>query len=209
MSTKYALFLVVLFVSIVAYLWIYPSSNEYDTLEIRPVHLPDHSRPDNPSPEDNAHNAELADEQLASDSQVSGRTVRIRDAYDVAFGEQQHDDSLSELHHRFKNEPRDEAWATAMESGISQHIATSGSVDWATVEHIECRTRICEVLGLMPDAMENPEMDPYALLPDGFEVGWWQGGLEILQRDHTYDGEGITRFMLIIVRIDEDIRDPQ
>lgn len=140
-----------------------------------------------------------------TNSQGPTESMQVQSAYDVVFGEPDPSNPLWEAHLAFTVEPRNEAWAITVESSIRSHIANSGANDWATVDKIECRSTICEVLGLMPDAMLNPELDPNNLLGDGFGVGWWQGvGQEVMTRQHTYDGEGITRFMLIIVQVNEE-----
>lgn len=117
--------------------------------------------------------------------------------YDVVFGTDTYS-PLSKVHMHFKREPRDESWASAMEIGIGHSIERSEQTSWATVEQIECRSTICEVAGFMPDNMQNPEFDPYKLFSDDFGVGWWQGPLDMSLRQHTYEEEGITRFLFII-----------
>ncbi|MGH6947795.1 MAG: hypothetical protein ACREDZ_10745 [Kiloniellales bacterium] len=123
--------------------------------------------------------------------------ITISTVYDVVFG---NDDGspLSQIHSQFKNEQRDNSWADATESGIRLSIAKSGANDWATVEHIECRATICEIAGFMPDRMQHPELDPRELFPDDFGIGWWQGQIDMALRTHTYDDEGITRFLIIV-----------
>ncbi len=125
-------------------------------------------------------------------------------AYDVVFGQPQPGNPIEAAHLAFINEPRDESWASAMESGIREHVRGSDAIEWATVDKIECRSSKCEILGRMPDLMYNPELNPQDLISDGFGLGWWTGvGMEVMTWEHTYEEEGITRFMLIIVRIDE------
>lgn len=110
--------------------------------------------------------------------------------------------SLRKVHENFINEPRDESWASAMESGISQELVRSDETVDITVAYVECRSTICEVAGFMPDRMPNPDPDPYKLFPNDLGSGWWQGRIDMGVGAHTYDGEGITRFIVIIAEPD-------
>jgi hypothetical protein len=204
MSAKFTFFLIAVVVAVTVFLSTRKISDEYSDLESQSVRAPAATRPTNETSEDTAEFPASVDQKSRINIQDPAEPVQIQSIYDDVFGRPEPGNPLSELHFEFKDEPRDESWASAMESGISQQIAKSGTGDWATVENIECRSKICEVQGFMPDTMEHPELDPHVLLTDGFGTGWWQGGMNIMTRQHTFDGEGITRFMLIIVRIDEE-----
>ena len=144
----------------------------------------------------------------ASDLQVEPTQpavpIQPESVYDIAFGRPEPGNLLWEIHADFESQPRDESWASAMESGIRLHIVDSEATEWATVEEVECRASICEVRGFMPDAMEHPDLDPYELISGDFGTGWWQGGINVMTRQHTFNSEEITRFMLIMVRVDEE-----
>jgi len=80
--------------------------------------------------------------------------------------------SFADIHKIFKNEPRDEPWAVAMESGISHYLANSGSGGWAVVEYLECRSRICEIAGYTTGGDEH---DHSELIRDFLRSSLWQG----------------------------------
>jgi hypothetical protein len=125
--------------------------------------------------------------------------------YDAVFGQPNPNSPIEAIHFAFIHESRDESWASAMESGIIQNIDRSEATNWASVDKIECRSTICEILGSMPDTMDSPHLHPQDLIPDGFGLGWWTGvGMEISTWTHSYQDEGIERFVLMIVRIDEE-----
>ena len=161
------------------------------------------------SPDETAQDGESQAAAAEAEPQVGSPAPAEPDlpqsVYDVVFGQPQPDNPIEAAHLAFTNEPRDESWASAMESGIREHIRGSEALEWATVDKIECRSSICEILGRMPDSMYNPGLNSQDLISDGFGLGWWTGvGMEVMSREHTYEDEGITRFMLIIVRIDEE-----
>ena len=118
--------------------------------------------------------------------------------FDVAL----ENSSFGGIHRAFKEEERDESWASAMESGLGLAIQRSQATNWATIVEIECRTSICEVRGYMPDPMENQELDPGSLLTGDLGAGWWQGSVDMISSTHTYEGEDVTRFVLIIADTD-------
>ena len=95
--------------------------------------------------------------------------------YDAVFGQPDPWSPLQKVHARFASEARDESWANAMESGISQALVRSDVTAKITVAYVSCRSTICEVAGFMPDRMTNPDLDPNNLFPDDLGAGWWQG----------------------------------
>lgn len=204
MSAKLTISIAAVVAAIIVLLSWSNTSDEIRDPQSQPARLPAIAKPPIESTEDAVNPAVQIDAISRDDIKAPTEPAQTQSVYDVVFGRPEPGNPLWETHLAFTNEPRDESWASAMESGISQHIAKSETSDWATVDKIECRSTICEVLGFMPDAMENPELEPHNLISDGFGLGWWQGvGKEVMTRQHTYDAEGITRFMLIIVRIDE------
>jgi hypothetical protein len=122
--------------------------------------------------------------------------------YEAVFGLGEPLSPLQKVHADFVDEPRDASWASAMESGISQALVRSDATAEISVAYVECRSTICEVAGFVPDRMQNPELDPYSLFPDDLGAGWWQGTIDMGIGTHTYDDEGITRFIVIIAEPD-------
>jgi hypothetical protein len=49
----------------------------------------------------------------------------------------------------------------------------------------------------VPDNLDGPDRDIYALLGNDFGLGWWPGA-NVVSRQHSYEEEGITRFALLI-----------
>lgn len=115
--------------------------------------------------------------------------------YDVVFGGL--GGPLQNVYAAYKDEPRDDAWAGAMESGIKLSMEKS-QIAWATVEHVECHNTICVVFGYMHDSADSRERDPYSVLGQSFGDGWWQGPVDMALRQHSYDGEDIRRFAVLI-----------
>ena len=88
--------------------------------------------------------------------------------------------SFSEVHALFEEEPREEAWANAMESGINDYVAMHAADRGLVIEYVECRSRYCEVGGY---AIEGYEADSSLLWGDMTREDWWQGG-------STYQSQG-------------------
>ncbi len=118
--------------------------------------------------------------------------ISLPEIYENHINPQQRTVSFSDIHEIFKSEPRDESWALAMESGINHSIANSGSGDWAVVEYVECRSRICEIAGYMHD----DESHPRDLIRDFLVSGAWSGTL----RAHSsqFSDRETNRFITII-----------
>ena len=66
---------------------------------------------------------------------------------------------LGEAHRELEREPRDEGWAYTMEADLQNSMVTETSMGKFKVEHVECRTTICEVRvsgsGDQADAVRN------------------------------------------------------
>jgi hypothetical protein len=125
--------------------------------------------------------------------------VQLWSAYDISFEDSDPNSPLSQIHIQFKNQQRDESWAAAVEAGIRGSInPVAATRIGATVEHVECRSTICEVAGFMPDIMGRSQPDPRDIFVDNFGVGWWQGDFSMAVRQHSYQDEGIRRFLVII-----------
>lgn len=132
----------------------------------------------------------------ASDSTLVDVPVRIPSAYRDLVGPIPPPRlSSAEMHALFEKEPRDEAWAYSMETGINDHIATFGAGEGIVVEYVECRSQYCEIAGF---AKEGYEPHFSKTLNDITRSGWWQaaGGT------HYINGEadGFDRFVIIISR---------
>lgn len=128
--------------------------------------------------------------EIEPESSVS--PISIPDVYEDHIGPQQREVSFADIHHVFKNEPRDEPWAAAMESGINHYLANSGSGDWAVVEYLECRSRICEVAGYKTGSENHPS----ELVEEFMSSGIWHGEPGI----HTsrFGDHRLKRFIIII-----------
>lgn len=118
--------------------------------------------------------------------------------YEAVFGLREPSSSLQKIHADFVNEPRDASWADAMEAGITQALVRSDATAEITVAYVECRSTICEVAGFMPEGAAHSEPDPYSLFPENLGEGWWQGRIDMGIGTHTYETEGVTRFIVII-----------
>lgn len=118
--------------------------------------------------------------------------------YDIVFDDNDPYSPLSLVHTLFLAEQRNESWASAMEGGIRGSIVWTEVTSSITVEQVECRFTICEVSGYMPDDMIGLQTDPRDVFSDEFGVGWWHGDYTMVLRQHTYDDEGINRFLIII-----------
>ena len=134
----------------------------------------------------------------ASSPNAPGHAIRISSVYDVVFDTNDKSSPLSQVHAEFKNQNRDESWASAMEAGIRGSIKPAAGENKITVESVECRSTICGVAGSMPDVMEQPLPDPREILVGNFGVGWWQGDFSMAVRQHAYEEEEITRFLIVI-----------
>jgi len=101
--------------------------------------------------------------------------------------------SFADIHKIFKNEPRDEPWAAAMESGINHYLANSGTGEWAVVEYVECRSKICEIAGYTTGGDDNHHSD---LISDFLRSGLWQG--KPITHSSGFGNTDLKRFIIII-----------
>ncbi len=92
---------------------------------------------------------------------------------------------VADRHAIFLTEPRDEAWASAMESGISNYLADNASNLSFRVEFVECRSEHCEIAGYVPEGYLDDTSD----LKNGLKnSGWWQGGISSASTGMEIDG---------------------
>ena len=92
---------------------------------------------------------------------------------------------VADRHAIFLTEPRDEAWASAMESGISNYLADNASNLSFRVEFVECRSEHCEIAGYVPEGYLDDTSD----LRNGLRnSGWWQGGVSSASTGMEIDG---------------------
>ena len=156
-----------------------------------------------PSPESDANARVMPDpvqeshpKRAAQSEPLSTNTklIRMPQIYDELLAPPRRQVTIEDMHARFKAEPRDEVWATAMEAGLSHHFANSGSGDWAVVEYIECRAQTCEIAGYL---IEGNELHPSKLVEGVVQSGWWQGGDSVASSRHK--GSGPERFVLILM----------
>lgn len=108
----------------------------------------------------------------------------------------------SDFHEIFKNELRDEPWAAAMESGIHHSIANAGSGDWAVVEYVECRSRICEIAGYVQAGQH-----PMRLIEQFADSGAWPGVLEATVKTRFPDPYSPDNERFIIIMSGYDIEE--
>lgn len=139
---------------------------------------------------------EAAGTALAGDASIGDNPVRIPSVYrDLVGPIPTPTISNVEKLERFENEPRDEPWAFAMETGINNHIAEFGTVGGRVVEYVECRSQQCWIAGLIDKGHQGSTGRP---LNDMRRSGWWQaeGGGDSI----TVNTNGLTRFVLIYRR---------
>lgn len=101
--------------------------------------------------------------------------------------------SFADIHKIFKNEARDEPWAVAMESGINHYLANSGTGEWAVVEYVECRSKICEIAGYTTD---GDQKDSHELIGDFLASGLWAG--DPITHSSSFGPTDQKRFITII-----------
>ncbi len=99
---------------------------------------------------------------------------------------------VADRHAIFLTEPRDEAWASAMESGINNFLADNASNLSFKVEFVECRSEHCEIAGYVPDGYPDDSGD----LKNGLKnSGWWQGGISSASTGREINGVQRTVFI--------------
>lgn len=102
---------------------------------------------------------------------------------------------VADRHAIFLTEPRDEAWASAMESGINNFLADNASNLSFKVEFVECRSEHCEVAGYVPEGYPDDSGD----LKNGLKnSGWWQGGVSSASTGREING--VERVVIIFNR---------
>jgi hypothetical protein len=96
----------------------------------------------------------------------------------------------------FDADKRDEQWAYAMELGISQYFSANLSGEGMSIEHIECRARMCQIAGVVYPGFED-RLDEH--LEAMRQSGWWQ----LSESQNTVgvgSAEGMYRFISYIPR---------
>jgi hypothetical protein len=102
---------------------------------------------------------------------------------------------FADRHAIFLTEPRDEVWASTMESGISNFLADNASNLSFKVEFVECRSEHCEIAGYVPEGYPDDTGD----LKNGLRnSGWWQGGLSSSSTGREING--VQRIVIIFNR---------
>lgn len=104
-----------------------------------------------------------------------------------------------ENHAFFDQDVRDESWAYTMELGIKEYLAANQIGDGAIIESIECRSRMCEIAGVVY-AGGNDDFSNHVEAMR--QSGWWQ----LSQSQSTTGGNvsGDYRFVTFIPRDSED-----
>lgn len=109
--------------------------------------------------------------------------------------------SLEDLHLTFGSEHRDEGWAFAVESEISQYIANNGVADWAEIEYIECRKSICEIAGYLRGDTTHDARE----IVDGISSStWWHSEKSVHLMESNPDG--LERFLVFVTGLDFENR---
>ena len=118
--------------------------------------------------------------------------ISLPDIYEQHINPPQRSIRFADFHEIFKNEPRDEPWAAAMEAGLNHSIANSSSSEFVVIEYLECRSRMCEIAGYL----RNEEVHPRDLITDFERSGVWPGRFST----HTsrFSDAGAKRFVAII-----------
>jgi hypothetical protein len=90
----------------------------------------------------------------------------------------------------FAREPRDEAWATAMEAGMGDWADRVASPESVRIDYAECRTRSCIVAG-------HAETGDTTILGRLTAEGWWQatGSVDIRMRSARNDSADFVVFV--------------
>jgi hypothetical protein len=104
-----------------------------------------------------------------------------------------------ENHSFFSQDSRDESWAYTMELGIKQFLAANQNSDGALIEYVECRSRMCEVAGVVHAGGQDDFSDQLEAMR---QSGWWQ-----LSNSHSTAGaniDGVYRFVTFIPRDSDD-----
>ena len=99
---------------------------------------------------------------------------------------------FADFHEVFKNESRDESWASAMEAGMNHSIANSSVSGSVVVEYLECRSRMCEIAGYLIDE----EIHPTEMLTAFEQSGAWPG--KYSKHTSRFTDAGVKRFITII-----------
>jgi len=104
-----------------------------------------------------------------------------------------------ENHAFFGQDTRDEAWAYTMELGIQEYLATNQNAGGTVIEHVECRSRMCEIAGVVYPGGRDDFGEHLEVMRAS---GWWQ-----LSNSHHSTGtnvDGEYRFVSFIPRDSED-----
>lgn len=104
-----------------------------------------------------------------------------------------------ENHAFFDQDVRDEAWAYTMELGIKEYLAANQSGNGAIIESVECRSRMCEIAGVVYAGGNDDFGDHVTAMR---QSGWWQ----LSQSQSTTGGNvsGDYRFVTFIPRDSDD-----
>ena len=104
-----------------------------------------------------------------------------------------------ENHAFFSQDTRDEAWAYTMELGIREYLAANQNAGGTIIEHVECRSRMCEIAGVVYPG-GNDDFSEHLEVMRG--SGWWQLSNSQHSTGAIVDGE--YRFVSFIPRNNED-----
>jgi hypothetical protein len=114
--------------------------------------------------------------------------------------------SIEDLHFTFANQSRDDGWAFAVESEISQFVANNGVAEWAEIEYVECRKSICEIAGYLHGDTTHDARE----IVDGISSAtWWHSEKSVHLMES--DRDGLQRFMVLVsgLSFENRVRQPR
>ncbi|MEO1203604.1 MAG: hypothetical protein AAFX10_12905 [Pseudomonadota bacterium] len=107
--------------------------------------------------------------------------------------------NVRELQDFFDADVRDEQWAYTMETGIGQYLAANMKEEGALIEHLECRSQLCQIAGVVYPGHSNNLSEHVVAMQ---QTGWWQlsGATSTVG---TGSADGNYRFVTFIPRADD------
>ncbi len=122
----------------------------------------------------------------------------IPESYRATIGPVVQHVSFGEKYQDFEEEPIDEPWAIAMETGINDFIAIHGPASGEVFEFVQCRSSHCVLAGYTLAGQEPRGASVIGQLSD---QPWWQGAREA---SSTYSsGNDRTSFVILIPRFED------
>lgn len=104
--------------------------------------------------------------------------------------------SFPERHAQFAQEPRNEAWAFAMEAGLSNFYAARAPGAGVVIESIECRSENCEIAGYLANGSNGMNSSLYEFTSEP----WWNANNAVSV--HEFEADGRDLFILVTFPFD-------